>query len=116
MRRRKIELSELADEPWSLPLSDSLVGSLIANAFRTNGVRFPPKGAAMGTLHLYYALLARESFLSIVPGSFLRFGAIPPLKALPVTLPIPPWPVGIMTPKNRTRTPHAGLSSTVPGK
>ena len=100
--RRKIELSELADEPWSLPSPDTLVGSLVADAFRESGLRFPPKGAAMGTLHLFCALLARESFLAIVPSSLLQFGSLPPLKVLPVKLPLPAWPVGIMTLKNRT--------------
>jgi len=100
--RRKIELSELADEPWSLPSPDTLVGSLVADAFRASGLRFPPKGAAIGTLHLFCALLAREPFLAIVPNSLLQFGSIPPVKVLPVNLPLPAWPVGIMTLKNRT--------------
>jgi DNA-binding transcriptional LysR family regulator len=104
-RRRKIELAELANEPWSLPSPDTLIGSLIADAFRASGMRFPPRGAAMGTLHLFNALLASEPFLAVVPGSLLQFGATPPLKVLPVNLPIPAWPVGIMTLKNRTLTP-----------
>ena len=56
----------------------------------------------MGTLHRFCALLARESFLAIVPSSLLQFGSIPPLKVLPVSLPLPAWPVGVMTLKNRT--------------
>jgi hypothetical protein len=63
----------------------------------------------MGTLHLFNALLASESFLAVVPGSLLQFGATPPLKVLPVQLPIPAWPVGIMTLKKRTLTPVAKL-------
>src|SRR5262245_2314749 len=108
-RRRKIELAELADEPWSLPSPDTLIGSLVADAFRRSGMRFPPKGAAMGTLHLFSALVASEPFLAIVPGSLLRFGALPPLKVLPVNPPIPAWPVGVMTLKNRTLTPVVRL-------
>jgi len=108
-RRRKIELAELADEPWSLPSPDTLIGSLIAEAFRASGMRFPPRGAAMGTLHLFTVLLEKEPFLAIVPGSLLQFGAPPPLKVLPVNLQIPAWPVGIMTLKNRTLTPVVRL-------
>jgi DNA-binding transcriptional LysR family regulator len=107
-RRRKIELAELADESWSLPSPDTLVGSLVADAFRANGMRFPPRGAAMGTLHLFSALVASEPFLAIVPGSLLRFGPTP-LRVLPVKLPVPAWPVGIMTLKNRTISPVAKL-------
>jgi DNA-binding transcriptional LysR family regulator len=106
--RRKIELAELADEPWTLPSPDTLIGSLVADAFRANGMRFPPKGAAMGTLHLFSALVASEPFLGIVPGSLLRFGATP-FTVLPVELAIPAWPVAIMTIKNRTISPVAKL-------
>ena len=107
-RRRKIKLAELADEPWSLPSPNTLIGSLVADAFRANGMRFPPRGAAMGTLHLFSALLPSEPFLAIVPGSLLRF-APTPLRVLPVKLPIPAWPVGIMTLKNRAISPVAKL-------
>ena len=45
-----------------------------------------------------------------MPASLLRFGAnLPRLKVLPVDLPVPSWPVGIMTLKNRTLTPVVQL-------
>jgi len=104
-RRRKVELAELADEPWSLPPLDSLIGTLVADAFRARGMKFPPAGAACGTASFLCAYLPRGSFLGTMPASLLRFGAnLPYLKVLPVTLPIPPWPVGIMSLKNRTLT------------
>jgi DNA-binding transcriptional LysR family regulator len=109
-RRRKIALAELADEPWSIPPPDTPFGSLVADAFRASGMKFPPKGVAFGNTHLNCALLASEPFVSIFPGSFLRFGTnLPPLKVLPVELPIPSWPVGIMTLKNRAVSPVAKL-------
>jgi len=109
-RRRKIELAELADEPWSMPPPEFLVGSLVADAFRASGMKFPPRGVAFGTNRLHCALLAHGPFVSILPISMLRFGTnLPPLKVLPVELPIPPWPVGIMTLKNRTLSPVVQL-------
>ncbi len=48
--------------------------------------------------------------MGALPASLLRFGAnLPPLKVLPVDLPVAPWPVGIMTLKNRTLTPVVKL-------
>jgi DNA-binding transcriptional LysR family regulator len=109
-RRRKLQLSELANEPWTLPPPETVTGSLVADAFRASGLKFPPKGAAMGTVHLFCALLASGPFLGFFPGSMLRLGAnLPPLKVLPVDVPIPPWPVGIMTLKNRTISPVTQL-------
>jgi DNA-binding transcriptional LysR family regulator len=108
--KRKIKLSELTDVTWILPPSDSLIGSLVAEAFRVNGMRFPPRGSAMGSIHMFCALLARGPFVAVFPASILQFGAnLPPLKVLPVSLPIPPWPVGIMTLKNRTLSPIVRL-------
>jgi DNA-binding transcriptional LysR family regulator len=108
-RRRKIELSELADEPWAIPTPEGLFGSLVAAAFRASGMKFPPKGAATGTIHLFYALVASESFLAVLPGSLLQFGVTPPLKVLPVNIPIPLQPIGIMTLKDRTLSPVGQL-------
>jgi DNA-binding transcriptional LysR family regulator len=79
---------------------------LVADAFRARSMKFPPPGAACGTASFLCAYLPRGPFLGTVPASLLRFGAnLPYLKVLPVTLPIPPWPVGIMSLKNRTLTP-----------
>jgi DNA-binding transcriptional LysR family regulator len=105
-RRHKIVLSELADEPWVLPRQDSSIGPvLMAEAFRACGVTFPPKGAVWGAASLMCALLPRGHRLGLLPASLLRFGAnILQLKVLPVHLPIPPWPIGAMTLKNRTLT------------
>jgi DNA-binding transcriptional LysR family regulator len=109
-RRRKVELSELADDSWSLPPLDSTIGSLLADAFRARGMKFPPKGVAWGSASLVCAILPRGPYLCVLPASLLRFGAnLPQLKVLPVDLPLPAWPVGIMTLKNRTVTPVVQL-------
>jgi DNA-binding transcriptional LysR family regulator len=109
-RRRKIALAELANEPWALPPPASLVGTLIADAFRTSGVEFPRRGIATGSIHLLNALLAKGPYLAVFSDTILRFSPnLPPLKVLPLMLPIPPLPVGIMTLKNRTLSPVAQL-------
>jgi DNA-binding transcriptional LysR family regulator len=109
-RRRKIDLAELINEPWALPPRDSLVGSLAVEAFRASGVEFPRRGVATGSIHLLDALLARGPYLAIVSDTILQFSPhLPRLKVLPVHLPVPAWPVGIMTLKNRTISPVAKL-------
>jgi DNA-binding transcriptional LysR family regulator len=73
-------------------------------------MKFPPRGVAFGSNRLHCALLANQPFVSVFPSTLLRFGTnLPPLKILPVDLPIPSWPVGIMTLKNRTPTPVVQL-------
>jgi DNA-binding transcriptional LysR family regulator len=109
-RRRKIELTELAAEPWSFPQFDSPFGSLVADAFRASGLTFPPKGVAFGPHQMFCTLLASDPFLSILPDSLLRFGRnLPSLTVLPVSLPVPPWPIGIMTLRSRTPSPVTQL-------
>jgi DNA-binding transcriptional LysR family regulator len=109
-RRRKVGLSELADEPWAMPPADTPVGGVVAELFRARGLKFAPRGMARGSVHLACALVASGPFLGILAGSLLRFGTnLPPLKILPVKLSVPPLPVGIMTLKNRTISPVGRL-------
>jgi DNA-binding transcriptional LysR family regulator len=106
--RRKIDLAELANESWGLPSSDTHGGSLVLEAFRAHGIS--PRGAATGSPHLLLSLLSRGPFLVTVPASVLQFGAnFPRFKVLPVELPVPPWPVGVITLKNRAISPVAQL-------
>jgi DNA-binding transcriptional LysR family regulator len=109
-RRRKVGLSELADEPWAMPPADTPVGGVVAELFRARGLKFPPRGMARGSVHLACSLIASGPFLGFLAVSVLRFGAnLPPLKILPVKLSMPPLPVGIMTLKNRTISPVGRL-------
>lgn len=106
LRQRKIHFAELAHEAWLLPPPGTLVASLVSDAFRSHDLEFPPKGAATGPINLLFALLASGPFLLAMSRSLLQLGThLPPLKVLPVDFPSPPWPVGIMTLKNRTRSP-----------
>jgi DNA-binding transcriptional LysR family regulator len=109
-RRRKVGLSELADEPWAMPPADTPVGGVVAELFRARGLKFPPRGMARGSVHLACSLIASGPFLGFLAVSVLRFGTnLPPLKILPVKLSMPPLPVGVMTLKNRTISPVARL-------
>lgn len=58
------------------------------------------------SMHLRANLLATGSFISVFPYSVMRlYGERFSLKVLPVDLPPRPWPVTIVTVKNRTLSP-----------
>ena len=109
-RRRKIELAELVNEPWCLPPPETFPGSLIAEAFQARRLDVPRTSVAALSIHMQNALLATGRFLTILPGTMLHFSAKRlGLKILPVDLPFKPWPVGIVTLKNRTLSPVVQL-------
>jgi DNA-binding transcriptional LysR family regulator len=86
VRRRKIELSELVNEPWTWPPTFDL---LVNEAFRVSGVK-PPRPSVYT-----YAINMRT------PSKH------PSIKILPVELPTTHRQVGIITLKNRTLSPLA---------
>jgi DNA-binding transcriptional LysR family regulator len=108
--RRKILLSDLASEPWILAPAEIVEGSPIVEAFQAIG-QLLPKTTVLGlSLPLRNGLLATGRFLTIVPGSVMKFGAERTLlRILPVSLPSWHLPVAIVTVKNRTLTPLAKL-------
>jgi DNA-binding transcriptional LysR family regulator len=105
-KRRKMTFAEIADQPWALPPPGTLVGEIFEQAFKEAGHVYPSRNVAFGQTHLHLTLVMTGQFLAIMLGSLLRlhadrFG----IKRLPVEAPIPPWPVAIMTLKNRSLSP-----------
>jgi DNA-binding transcriptional LysR family regulator len=108
LRRRRVELAQLVDEPWTLPEPNTLVGSFITEAFRAIGADVPGTGVISNSVQVHCALLATGRFLAMLPGSVMRFSAERrSLRVLPVTLSCRPTPVGIVSLKNRTISPLA---------
>ena len=104
-RRRKIDLAELADEPWLLPREGIFI-SLLREGFRKSGVPAPKLGVRSYSVHQRMILLATDRFISAEVGSVLRFNADRfPIKVLPVDLAVSPWPVWLVTLKGRTVSP-----------
>jgi DNA-binding transcriptional LysR family regulator len=109
-RRRRIELTELVNEPWVLPPPDSVFGSVAKEAFRASGLDYPRTTVCTAPADVRISLLATGRFLTIFAMSVLRFPPKrPQLKILPVDLPVVPMPIGIVTLKNRTLSPVAQL-------
>jgi DNA-binding transcriptional LysR family regulator len=108
-RRRKIELAELADEPWCLPAHGSLVASVIARAFHEYGLDMP-RHVLTNSVHLWHALIVTGRVLAFATRTRLKLtGDRYGLKALPVDLHIPYGSVGIVTLKRRSINPAAQL-------
>jgi len=109
-RRRKIELAELVDEPWTLPPYDSNPGVLLVDAFRASGLDLPRIAVVTLSLNLRIRLLATGRYLTMLAGYALTPPSKYPLiKALPVELPNVRRSIVIITLRNRTLSPLAEL-------
>ncbi len=108
-RRRRIELSELVNEPWVLPPRDSVPGRITAEIFSIGGLEVPRAGMVSLSIHLAIALAASGRFIALLPASVVRFNpGRPALKILPVKLPMyAPATVAVVTVRNRTISPLA---------
>ena len=105
-RRRKINLADLAHEPWLLTSPDNWNYVMVAEAFRACGLEMPTITLKTLSIHLRTNLLASGRFITALPRSVLRLYAEPlSLKILPVDLPTRSWPVAIVTLKHRTLSP-----------
>jgi len=103
-RRRKIDLAELATAPWVLPPKSWNI-LLLKEAFHAVGLAMPRVGVETFSVSLRNQLLASGRFVAAVPGSMLHLNAKHGLKVLPIDLPDRPWPVVLVTLKNRTMAP-----------
>ncbi|MGH8677867.1 MAG: LysR family transcriptional regulator substrate-binding protein, partial [Burkholderiales bacterium] len=102
-RRQHIDLADLVDEPWILTPQNAWNTTVVAEAFRTRGLKMPNVSLVTYSVHLRTNLLATGGFITVFPGSVLRFYADRfSLKVLPVDLPARPWAVAVVTLKNRT--------------
>jgi DNA-binding transcriptional LysR family regulator len=107
-RRRRITLADLIDEPWCV--APTSVGSLVADAFRADGLEMPRIALTTTTAHLLFQLLESGRFVGHFGDGLLQFYEKRfALKRLPIELPVRPFLVAIVTVKNRTISPVARL-------
>jgi DNA-binding transcriptional LysR family regulator len=106
VRRRRIELAELMNEPWTLPAPDDAFGWFVTDAFRAAGLDHPRATVFTSALEMRANLLRTGRYLSIIPEFWLQLPDRHPfLKKLPVELPIAAAPIGIVALKNRKPSP-----------
>jgi DNA-binding transcriptional LysR family regulator len=103
--RRKVNLAELIDEPWILSPPRTWSYERVAEAFKTQGLGMPKAGLVTYSMDFRTKLLASGPFITVLPKSLLQYevkGRHP--KMLPVDMHMRPWPVTLLTLKNRTLT------------
>jgi DNA-binding transcriptional LysR family regulator len=101
-RRRKIDLADLIDEPWILQAPHSWNHRVLTEACRARGLPMPKASLVTLSMSIITHFLADGPFITAMPRSVAYFKS---LKVLPVDLPVRPWPVNIVTLKNRTLSP-----------
>jgi len=110
VRRRKIALAELVNEPWTWPPPESFFNSLVVEAFRASGLEPPHATVYTHAINMRIRLAAIGRYLAVVPAAIMRFPAKhASLKMLPVELPTTHRQIGIVTLKNRTLSPLAQI-------
>lgn len=106
--RRKVAFAELADQPWILAPLETLQDSPFVEAFNTIGLNPPLAKVLVYSIPLRLHLLTTGDYLTLVPGSVLRFsGEHMPVKIVPVQLPRWRLPVAVITLRDRTLSPLA---------
>lgn len=109
-RRKRIALAELMNEAWIFTPPDTLPNTLLEEEFRARGLKMPPARIYTLSSHLRNSLVPTGQYLTVLPGSFLRYAALrSAYKVLPIDFPMRPRPIGVVTVKNRTLNPAVEL-------
>jgi DNA-binding transcriptional LysR family regulator len=100
-----VSLGDLLDEPWILSPPGYWHHTRVEEGFRAQGFSLPKARIVASSVILRTQLMADGPYISVFTGSVMRqhahrFG----IAALPINLPSKPWPVVVVTLKNRTQS------------
>jgi DNA-binding transcriptional LysR family regulator len=101
VRRRKVRLADLVDEPWTWPTLGTAFDALVVESFRASGVKPPRAAVYSDAVNMRLRLAASGRFLAVVP-SYIVPAKSASLRVLPVELPTMYREIGIVSLKNRT--------------
>jgi DNA-binding transcriptional LysR family regulator len=106
--RRALKLAQLATWPWVLPTDETAYRKRLESAFRRGGVE-PPTSIVESVSILTNTMLVQETdMLGVLPRDTAEHNARDGrIRILPVTLPAPSGPVGIITASGRPLPPAA---------
>lgn len=109
-RRRKIDLKELANEPWVMAPADNPGSQALVDLFRMHGLEGPKFNVITNSVHLRNHLVGSGSYVTALPESVMRLNAEKfGLQTLPLELPLPQWLVGMVTLADRPINPTVQL-------
>ena len=109
-KRRKVALSDLLNEPWILTGPPSWNHSVVAEACHSRGLSLPKIILSTFSTHIRANMVSSGRFIATFPKSVARVYAERfAIKILPVELPKWPWPVAILTLKERSVSPAVEL-------
>lgn len=107
-KRRALKLAQLAGLPWILPTPEAAYRKRLEAAFRRDGAQPPSSVVESGSILTNTMLVQETDMLGVLPRDvaqhYARSGA---LRILPVKLPAPSGPVGIITASGRPMPPAA---------
>src|SRR5262245_14887310 len=100
-----ISLADLIDEPWILSPPGYWHHTRVEEAFLAQGFSLPKARIVASSVTLRMQLMADGPYISVFTSSVIRmhahrFG----IAALPINLPSKPWPVVVVTLRNRTQS------------
>ncbi len=109
-RGRGVKLEHLMDEVWCMPQEPHIVGTLIRQAFRANGLALPDVRVSCASMSMQAALAQTGRFFTVMPASYLRFRSNQnSLRIVPVNLKVSPPPVSFATLRHRRVGPATKL-------
>lgn len=105
-RRRALKLAALADEAWIVPAPDAPYRRRLEAAFRQAGVVPPRRLVESVSIAVNRMLVQETDMLAVMPRDVAReYAALGLLRVLPVNLPPPSGPVGVITVVGRPLPP-----------
>jgi DNA-binding transcriptional LysR family regulator len=104
--RTKVDLADLINEPWILTPPGAAIHHHMMQVFRQRGLTPPFVAFSTQSFGFRSDLLETGDYIAPIPRSiFHEYAKRFPLKLLQVDLPVRPWPVALITLKNRTVSP-----------
>lgn len=107
-RRRALRLGDLAEQPWIVPTPEAPYRARLDAAFRQAGLEPPRRLVESLSILVNKMLVQKTDMLGVMPRDVAReYAALGLMRVLPVKLPAPSGPVGVIKAIGRPLAPAA---------